>query len=372
MAGAARRRIAAATDLPVGAILVSATHTHSGPVTVDMVSNVADPVVPPADPAYLAWLGDRIVECGVRAVRSAQPAELGLAVARVDGTGGNRHDPWGPADPEVPVLVARAQDTHRPLACMIVHAMHPTVLHEDSTLISGDFPYFARRFLQNQLLGAGCPVVYHQGAGGNQSPRHVTRGNTLAEAERIGERLGQRVAEAIGRMVFATDLGVRVQGTTVELQPRALPPIEAADRALAAARARFAHLKQTGAPASMVRTAECDVFGAEETAVLARSAANGRLTAVQASRSPAEIQVISIDGYTWVGWPGEFFVEYALALRAAAPRTFVITLANGELQGYTVTPEAAQRGCYEASNALFAPQNGQRFVVATLALLAER
>lgn len=86
---------------------------------------------------------------------------------------------------------------------------------------------------------------------------------------------------------------------------------------------------------------------------------------------PAEIQAIAIGPWRFVGWPGEFFVEYALAVRAAAPQTFVVTMANGELQGYVVTAEAAARGVYEATNALFHHVNGPRIVAATLALLHE-
>jgi hypothetical protein len=70
-----------------------------------------------------------------------------------------------------------------------------------------------------------------------------------------------------------------------------------------------------------------------------------------------------------VAWPGEFFVEYALAVKARSPNTHVITLANGELQGYIVTMEAAKQNLYEATNALFSPDNGSRVVQATMALI---
>jgi hypothetical protein len=128
-------------------------------------------------------------------------------------------------------------------------------------------------------------------------------------------------------------------------------------------------LGRAGAARQAVRTAECDWFGAEETAELARAAADGRLAAAIAQARTAEIQVIAVGPWRYVGWPGEFFVEYALAVKARAPGTFVITMANGELQGYIVTAEAAARGVYEATNALFGPANGLRVVAATLALL---
>lgn len=364
-----RRGIAGRTGVPEEAIMVTATHTHSGPVMVDHVSNAADTTVPKADPAYLAWAMEQMIAAGQRAVAAARPAEIGLVVARASGVGTHRHDPAGPTDPDAPVLVARGSDDHAPIAAMLVYGMHPTVLHEDSTLISADFPCFTRRYLQERVLGARCPVLYHNGASGNQSPRHVTRSNTFAEAQRLGERLGQAVAAAFGSILYHTDLSLGARRVELPLTLRVMPPLEAAQQAVEEMRERFARLIREGAPRAAVRTAECDVFGAEETAELARAAADGRLARAAAECSPAEIQIVTIGPWTFVGWPGEFFVEYALDVKRRAHDTFVITLANGELQAYIVTEDADAKGVYEARNALFAPANGPRVVAATLALL---
>lgn len=365
-----RRRIRERTGTPAEAILISATHTHSGPIMTDHLSNAADPVLPRVDPNYLNWLADRLVLAAELAVKAAVPAELGRGVAQAEGVGSNRHDPAGPADPEVPVLVARSRESGVPIACMIVYAMHPTVLHEDSRLISADFPVFTRRWLQATVLPGSCPVIYHNGAAGNQSPRHVTRANTFSEAQRLGENLGRAIAIAVSRMSYGSGEDVRTSQRWIEVEPRKFPSVAEAGQAVQRAQERYERLKRDAAPRAAVRTAECDVFGAEETAELARAATDGRLAAAIASCMPAEIQLIEIGPWKYVGWPGEFFVEYALALRAAAPDTFVITLANGELQGYIVTPEAAAAAVYESTNAIFAPSNGGRFVAATLALLA--
>ncbi len=371
LCGDVRRRISIKTGVPMDAIAITATHTHSGPVTVDYLSNSADPVVSKADPGYLKWVADSMVESGCAAVRTAVPAEAGLAVAQADGVGTNRHDPAGPADPAVPVFVVRGLATRRPLACMIAYAMHTTVLHEDSTLISGDFPHFTRQYLKAQgVLPEHCPVLYHNGASGNQSPRHVTQANTFAEARRLGERLGGAVADAIGRITYRTSCPLRISRTYVPLELRPMPTAEAAEVAAKAARVRFADLRAAQAPRTAVRTAECDWFGAEETVALARAAADGRLKTAADLCSPAEIQVFEVGPWKFVFWPGEFFVEYALEVKARSPDTFVITMANGELQGYIVTPEAVVRGVYEATNAVFSPDNGRRVVDTTLRLLA--
>jgi hypothetical protein len=118
-----------------------------------------------------------------------------------------------------------------------------------------------------------------------------------------------------------------------------------------------------------VRRAEVDWFGAEETLTLARAASDGRLEGAYSACMPAEIQAIRIGTWTFVGWPGEVFVEHALTLKALAPDTFVISLANGELQGYIATEEAAAEGGYEATNSLFAPAAGRVLVDTSLALL---
>ncbi len=366
-----RRRISLKTGVPAEAIALTATHTHSGPVTVDGLSHHTDPVVPKADPGYLQWVADRMVEAGCAAVRSAQPAEAGLAVALPEGVGTNRHDPAGPADRSVPVLVVRAREDQRPIACLLAYAMHPTVLHEDSTLISGDFPHFTRQYLRKQgLLPEHCPILYHNGASGNQSPRHVTKANTFAEAQRLGELLGVAVGEAMRRITFHPSCPLQVRRAHVPLQPRVLPPLAQAEAQAKAALERFESMRAAQAPRPAVRSAECDWFGAEETVALAQASLDGRLQAAVSQCSPAEIQVFELGVWKFVFWPGEFFVEYALEVKRLSPNTFVITMANGELQGYIVTPDAVARGTYEATNAVFGADNGRRVVEATLALLA--
>jgi len=369
LASKARRQISDATGIPEHAIMVTATHTHSGPLTVNYLSNSRDPVVPKADADYLNWLLDQIVKTGCAAVRAAVPAEVGLAVARAEGVGTHRHDVAGPADSAVPVVVARSLTDEVPLGCMIVYAMHPTVLHEDSTLISGDFPHFAREYLHAHVLPADCPIVYHNGASGNQSPRHVTSGNTFSEAQRLGVKLGAAIAGLFPQLEFRRHLPLASARRWLELTLRKLPPETEAERAVQLVRAKFERLRAEGASRQEVRTAECDWFGAEETLALTHAAANGQLDVAARALLPAEIQVIQVGTWAFIGWPGEFFVEYALEVRAEFPQAYVITMANGELQGYIVTAEAVTAGVYEATNAVFDASNGPRVVAVTLDLL---
>jgi len=365
----ARARIESATGVARANILISATHTHSGPITVDYVSNEMDAAVPEADAAYLQVLEDGIVAAATLAHRRAQPSEIGFVLADGSGVGTNRRDPGGPSDPQVPVLLTRPVGGGDPTACMIVCSMHPTVLHEDSTLVSADFPGAFRSYLQSQALGADCPVLYHTGPSGNQSPRHVTRANTFAEAARLGGILGQAVSERISDLVFEPHASLQAQRAFVDLPRRQFPSAADAAATLARAAERLELLRRSGAPPRETRTAEVDWFGAEETLVLARAAEEGRLEGSYQSCLPAEVQVMGVGLLALVGWPGEVFVEYALDVKRRHSDAFVISLANGELQGYIVTEGAAREGGYEASNSLFDYRSGQALVEATTGLL---
>ncbi len=365
----ARKKISDATGIPDEFIMITATHTHSGPITVNYLSNEGDPVVPKADVNYLAYLEKGIVNAGIGAFKDSRPARAGLTLADGSGVGTNRRDPLGPADPEVPVFLVREEASDDYIACMLVYSMHPTVLHEDSTLVSGDFPSYTREYLQHNLLGINCPVLYHTGPEGNQSPRHVTSANTFAEAERLGVMLAKRIESIVGEIKFSSILELGGRQGFINPPVRKMGSLDEAAEHLSRAVSRLEYLRKHSDSSQEVRTAECDWFGAEETVTLARAAENGLLEKYASYCLPAEIQVFRIGEWYFAGWPGEVFIEYSLKIKAEHRNLFIINLANGEFQGYIVTPEAMAEGGYEASNALFEPETGDMLIAETLKLL---
>ena len=367
---AARSRITDAIGIPADHIMIAATHTHSGPITAAVLSNEADSVVPPPDPVYLKLLEDGIVDAAVGAHNTLRPARLDFALADGSGVGTNRRDPSGTCLPQVPVVIARDCKADSFIAVMPICSMHPTVLHEDSTLISGDFPGLTRRYLQKNVIGSDCPFVYHMGASGNQSPRHITRANTFAEAERLGTILGRAIAQAIQQAQPIKPVRLSCISAQIDLPLRKFPSIQDAQTKLAAATGRLDNLRKNSVPSPEVRTAECDWFGAQETLTLSKAATDGRLGRTAAQCLPGEVQLTAIGDVIFAAWPGEAFVEFALELMRQSPRTYIITCANGELQGYIVTADAVAQGGYEASNAIFqSPDSGDLLVQASLKLI---
>jgi hypothetical protein len=369
----ARKRIAQSVPIPETNILISASHTHSGPKMLDPLATEADEAVPKTDESYVKFVEDRIVDAAIRAHQNLTPAVVGLAVADATGVGTNRRDPNGPKDLQVPVLVLRENiEDAKPIAAMLVCSMHPTVLHEDSTLVSGDFPGLARQYLQKHVLGEDCVVLYHTGPAGNQSPRHVTRANTFTEAERLGTILGEAAAKVIPTIEYESDVTIDVRSAGVELPLRTFTSVEDAEAKLTRAVTRLKEMRESGAAKTQVRTAETDWFGAQETLTIARAAQGPRLNEIARTCLPAEIQVIRIGSWKFVAWQGEMFIEFALEVKAKSPNTFLISYANGELQGYLVTKQAVEEGGYESGNAIFkSPESGELIVATTLELLKD-
>ena len=353
-------------------VFISCTHTHSGPVTSRLIGWQNDPAVPNPDAEYLDFVKAQLATAAGVAAESTIPAELAWTAADATGVGGNRLSAEGITDPECGILALRSSQDREMLAVAAIYGMHPTVLHEDSTLVSADFPYYTRLHIR-QHLGQEIPIAYHTAPCGDQSPRRFVTEQTFAEAERLGRKLGSAICQALDDLADAAwqadvQLGARL--ATVNLPRNPIRPLPEAERLLADYRAQYEQLQRDRAPRAEIRIAECAVFGAEGMLALAQAEARGELDARLRDYSPAEVQALQISDVCLIGLQGECFVEYALEIkRRAARRTFVVSLVNGELQGYIVTPEAAAAGGYEATNAVFAPESGRGLVSAAVELV---
>ncbi|NQT60228.1 MAG: neutral/alkaline non-lysosomal ceramidase N-terminal domain-containing protein [Bacteroidetes bacterium] len=366
MSAEIRNEISQKTGIPKRNIMVTATHTHSGPIMTNYASSLNDPIVPKADVDYLAFSKEKIISVAVSAYNNADEAVLGMTKADSTGIGTNRRDPAGPSDHEVPVLAVMDKDRSKYIACMMVGTMHPTVLHEDSTLLSGDFPGLAKQYLKKNVMGEDCVMLYHSGPCGNQSPRHVVTATTFAEAERLGAILGKAVEKAAASVVFPENPTFAAENLFVpDLERKTFPTAEEAEKKLNKLLVKMDQMVEANAPHPEIRTLECDIFGAEETVTLSELSENGELDKYYDLSLPAEIQLLVVGPWKFIGWSGEIFVEYGLAIKKQFENTFVITMANGEFQGYIVTPEAAEEGGYEASNSLFTPEAGNMLVRGT-------
>ncbi len=371
MAVPIRKQLAQRLDMPVDAILITASHTHSGPPTrlVSWMNSGKSSMCHVADADYCKMVIERSVQAGCMAAKNAVPAQVALTQADGSELGTNRRHPKGPSIPQMPVLAARDLAGEL-IGVMVVCSMHPTVLHEDSTLISGDFPGLARQYLQANLLKDGKPLVYHMGASGNQSPRHVVKANTMQECHRLGNLLGKEIQKAVTHVEWQDHLPLSCKCAEFTLPVRQIIDMDTAKGKLIEVENRLKTLRDSNAPVTTIRTAECDWFGAIERVQMVRAKMDGLIDKLAEENMPGIVQILGVGEMQLVCWPGEVFVEFAIQVMEQFPQVHVITCANGELQGYLVTEQAITEDAYEANNAIFAsPQGGQVIVQTTLELL---
>jgi hypothetical protein len=368
-----REQVQASTGIPGQNLMVCASHTHSGPVIFSDI--FYDPVVPKADPEYISYLVGKLVQVYVEAFQNKKESKIYITAADGSGVGGNRRNKTDVADPDVPVVVFKETETDRIFALSTIYCMHPTVLHEDSNLYSADFPGYTREYI-NKELGEDVILLYHTGPSGNQSPRHFIKSNTFDEAKRLGFMLGERIMDCIQQLDdthFKDWVPISACQSRIVLPKKKFMSVDAAEKKAIFVKNKLKQMHLDKAPASEIRTVECDWFGAEENKQLAKMAASSEVEQIYQSVLPAEINVIDIDDNYFVFLPGELFVEYSLIIKENSPiRTFVAGLSNGVLAGYLVTEEAEQEGGYESSNSIFPAKAGQVIVNEVLSILREK
>jgi len=225
-----RQRIAEKTGIPVGAILLNASHTHTGPtLSLDRSPrenmSLADIE---RTAAYTKELQDKVVKIAIEASESLQPAKLSSGTGVAQFTMNRREftvargvilgvNPRGLADRSVPVL--RIDDpTGKLLAVVCGTACHNTTLGGSDYELSGDYAGHAQRLIEAEHPGAMALFVL--GCAGDANP--YPRGSYKISAEH-----GQTLASEVNR-VLATRLSpvlgpLRVAAGDVSL-PLAPPP----------------------------------------------------------------------------------------------------------------------------------------------------
>lgn len=366
MVDEARAQIEKQTGIPGRHVMISATHSHTGPVLSDG-SAFAEAVGGGQKIVreYLKGLPGKVAEAVAKADAARKPAKVSFATGREDNLTFNRRfhmtdgtvgwnpgkknpkivRPAGPTDPAVPVVYVETADG-KPLAVYVNFAMHlDTVggLH-----YSADYPGALAAALA-AVKGDGLVTLFATGTCGDLNHINVESAAPQkghGEAARIGTRLAGEVLRTFDKLQPAADGPLRVTAETVELP---LAPVSAADKAAADKVIAAVKAEAKPAPTFMEQVQAFKV--ADVTARLGQPLA-------------AEVQVVSLgDDLAWVSLPGEVFVDLGLAIKNGSPfkQTMIAELANGSV-GYVPTRVAYSEGNYEVVSARCAAGSGELLV----------
>lgn len=175
-----REAVSAAIGWHPEQVMVTASHTHSGPAALTLAQ----------DRSYVEQVAARIAGAIVEAAHDARPASLRYAETTVTSISQNRRRPDGQIETTARLLVAFADG--EPITTIVSYACHATVLEGDNLDISPDFPGTT---VATVASAVGGRAMYLQGCCGDINP--VWSSHDHAEAARIGSILGLAAARAV-------------------------------------------------------------------------------------------------------------------------------------------------------------------------------
>jgi hypothetical protein len=366
----ARRRVHDETGLPENNILVSCTHTHTGPTLNNSSVFLKHTNVP-----LYGEFARRIACACTEAWESRRPAYMGYAQTQVENCCYNRRymmkdgksqmHPGGPDNPdrlmkEGPedrqLQVAWLEDEKGPIGVVVNYSTHASVLYGTKGIVSADFPGVLRRVLQG--VYGEVPILYLQGCCGNTSPvNHESDpswGRGMDSSERVGKILaGQTLSLMASTRVkkeFLSEIGF-ASGKEL-LSYREITPEQRAvsDRIIGEHKAGKLE----------IMVIDGNVQNVAELALANKVV----FLSAEREKSPyyeAELSALKLGDVLFVTNPAELFVEYQLNMKKRIPAKHVVgvSITNGWCC-YVPTKQAYLLKGYEVDQGWFDWEAGQQ------------
>jgi hypothetical protein len=331
-------------------ILIGASHSHSsGPINAipgeydygsPLVKSLAYEKSISANPKYWRLVEKQLIEAICAADQSRAHARCGVGKGLEDKVAFNRRfrmkdglsathpgqnnpdiiEPAGPIDPEVSVLGAW-NEKGKCIGCIVNYACHATC---NPGGISANWIYYMEQTIQG-AMGKDCVVVFLQGACGD-----ITQVNNL-------NPYGNPGPEDWSRFVGAS-VGAEAVKVLVSMARGPMGPVDAKDTILQINR-RVPSPEHVKKALELVEQPIGKVDAAEWTFAKETVLLDAKLS--QEPVAPVEVQAIQVGPAVFITNPAEYFVQYALEIKARSPFrfTFPVELAN-DCIGYVPTEEA--------------------------------
>ncbi len=355
------REISETIGVEAEQICITASHTHSGPETMEFLIQTEEVE------EYLGVLHRLLVSVAVSAVEDAEACRIKIGTGTVDflvnrrATGDRDR-----VDDRTFALLAETTARGRVKAVLFGCGCHAVTLGHDNLLISADYPGCAQRIIEAET-GAENALFFNM-AEGNVIPdtREIwdsldTRGylgGTFKDAEDIGNRLAKAVIHSLKQQPSMTEMFLASRKTdcvmmpnlhdldddtaseelakyqniiaeylgedSLNISPENLTPLSTLWRD---ASLKVVEMGMSEAEMRRLMTAVCNYF----------VRLNKLFNPTQRNPIDMPVQVICIDKFNFLALPGEILVENAFDWQARngrmAAESFVIGLANG-FMGY--------------------------------------
>jgi hypothetical protein len=355
-AGGVQRAVETETGISGDRIIITATHTHSGPAVFR--SFIADV---DGEPAYLAVVSERIVETVGTLMAAARDVTALYGSTKVTGIGTHRNDPGLAVDDDLSVLILRGTDTAA-VGRIIAYGCHPTLLGPDNLLFSADWVGRGLAALDRQRGGVS---VFINGAAGDVSTRFTREGKGVQELEKYAALFSEAGVRAETGAVVLSGAGIEVKTADVPVRYRELPDRDEAQKSLSKTEEAIAAAMSAGASPGEIRQLESVREGAVVSLFFAH---RGGLDTLFGDRTmTATVTLVRIGSVCMIFFPGEVMSGSAISLKAEAGYGLVVCGYANDYFGYL----SGGGGDYESSMTLLSPDSIEGIIGAARRLIAE-
>lgn len=189
-------RKAVKKDVDLNNVVITCTHTHSGPNTISFLNTKIDD-------NWFSLLPNKVVDLIKLSLKRKERVKIGVKKANVFGIGKNRRGNKEEVDPELGII--KIQDLKGAIKAIFINfSCHGTVLDANNLLISADYPAFIYKFLSE--IYPNAIILFTNGAAGDINIGYSADDSALGEkmsirtfenAEKIGKRICNKVIGAI-------------------------------------------------------------------------------------------------------------------------------------------------------------------------------
>lgn len=213
------------TGLSSENILLSATHTHSGPggtlnTTNGLLKGMGVVFGGEHNPVYCEEIVNKICDALKECRKQMENATVRIIKGKVYDLGTDRHDETLECDQDALLLEFSVKDKK---ACIVRLACHPTVLNADNLEITADFcGQIEPNFPEYEM------VAYVNGSCGDMSTRFTRKSYGFEESKRFGTLVSNQLKELLKCDVESKFFDMEIMKTHIKMKTRSVDPIEVA------------------------------------------------------------------------------------------------------------------------------------------------
>jgi neutral ceramidase len=356
-----RTGVSKETGIPVQNIMISCTHTHSGPE-----------IGGPQD-AYSKFLVERSIASGVDAWKKRVPGRVGTDITKVFELGRNdRRMMYGGVHPDPTVGLIKIEDTKGKLIGVAFnYGCHPSTLDLHSYKFTEDWPYYAMEGIKNKV-GKDVWVAFYQSAQGDVKVGYTAELSAIGAAVPVrtfeycefkGNQMSDAVLKALPAIKTSKNIDVKAteKSTVLPARDSFYLTVEEAQKQADEAAATLKKMQENSANIGKRRL---DSFGVENYLAGLRLQAAKRMANPNRAKSITIYQqAFRIGDTAIVTFPCEVFSEIGLKVKQQSPvkKTFVVGLA-GAMGGYLPTADEFLEDGYAALISPFSPKAEQGII----------